>query len=437
MNAIFTISANNYAALALTLCDSIRATGGGADRFVFLADEPPLGGLPEKSGVAIVPAREIGIPQFADMAFKYDVVEFSTSIKPFCIEHLLTKGYDKILYVDPDMAFFRPVADVFAQLEGKDALVTPHVLDLAQDEAGAMEPGRFLVSGVFNMGFFGLRRTPAALAFLEWWKHKLSYACYADRHDGLFTDQKWMEFAPIYLGGGLRILRDPGLNVAWWNLHERTIGRKDGAYAVRHRGIETPLALMHFSGYDPMRTDVANRRIEKNEGLRLVAGSPLGDLFGDYRAAVLANGHEAFRAIPYAYDRFENGDRIAKLHRRLYRRLTDRRTVYRYEDEYQRETREAIVRAGREYPNPFSCAPGGYWDFLRRNGLLDSRKGGTAADRVNVDAHSQAFLRKTRALANLMRLAKRVLGLNRYLMLMRFLEKYARDEMQVLLVRDL
>jgi hypothetical protein len=100
-------------------------------------------------------------------------------------------------------------------------------------------------------------------------------------------------------------------------------------------------------------------------------------------------------------------------------------------------SREAIVRAGHEYADPFSCAPGGYWDFLRRNRLLDSRKGGTAADRVNVDAHSQAFRRKTRALAKLMRLAKRVLGLNRYLMLMRFLEKYARDEMQTLLIRDL
>jgi Nucleotide-diphospho-sugar transferase len=433
MNAIFTISANNYMALALTLCDSIRASGSSAEVFVFLADEADPSLDYAKPNVTMIQAKDLGIECFADMTFKYDVVELNTAIKPFCMAYLMEKGYDKVLYIDPDMSFYQSPDELFEMLEGYDAMVTPHLLDMSKDESGAMEPSEFLFSGVFNMGFFGIRCSELSQSYVEWWKHKLSYACFHDRADGLFTDQKWMEFAPIFFGDRLRIIQEPQYNLAWWNFHERRVTRDPGGFKVQSATGVFPLVLMHFSGYDTTRTDVANRRVEKNEDLRLVEKSALYDLFAGYRSAVRQNRHEQFRSKPYQYDRFENGDKITKFHRRLYRRLTERRTVYQYEDEYQRAMRDVISKADLTFSDPFSCGPGSFWELLKINHLLVPRSSGSV-DQINLDVDSKSYVKKTAIMTALMRGAQKVLGLDRYLLLMRFLGKYARDEMQTFLI---
>ena len=80
MNCAFTICAKNYLAQALTLRESFLKHNPSLNFFIFLADK--IDGVEDVDGV--VALDKSWIPDWVNMAFKYDVIEFNTSIKPFC-----------------------------------------------------------------------------------------------------------------------------------------------------------------------------------------------------------------------------------------------------------------------------------------------------------------------------------------------------------------
>ena len=76
--------------------------------------------------------------------------------------------------------------------------------------------------------------------------------CHNQIDCGLFTDQRWVDLAPAFFEG-LKILRDPGYNVATWNLTHRTVaGSLESGLTVNGR----PLCFFHFSGFDSGRQKV-------------------------------------------------------------------------------------------------------------------------------------------------------------------------------------
>jgi hypothetical protein len=71
----------------------------------------------------------------------------------------------------------------------------------------------------------------------------------------MFTDQRWMYLAPVFVPDPL-ILRHPGYDVAYWNLPHRDIRRReDGTWLVNGQ----PLVFFHFSGIDPEDPSVFSR----------------------------------------------------------------------------------------------------------------------------------------------------------------------------------
>ncbi len=310
--AVFTIVSNNYLAYARTLIESLGKSNPSFERFICLADVAE-DDLAARDGTRMIEASTIGMPDFHDMAFRYDVMEFNTAVKPFMFRWLLeAQGFDRAIYLDPDIFVYRPLVEVEALLDaGASGVLTPHGLRPLED-GGRPDDHDILQSGVYNLGFAAMTREREALDFIAWWGRRLQFQCYSDVANNLFTDQRWCDFAPSFMEK-LSLLRHPGYNVAYWNFaHRKVEAQSGGAMTVNGE----PLAFFHFSG---LRFEEP-RLVSKHQ--QRLKWADLGDaerLFADYRQALLDNGWAESRKRPYAYDEVD-GIRLAGPIRGLYRK---------------------------------------------------------------------------------------------------------------------
>jgi hypothetical protein len=75
--------------------------------------------------------------------------------------------------------------------------------------------------GVFNLGYLHLAGA-SGLACAAWWGERLSFAMSESDPTKPFTDQEWMDLVPIFFPQS-QINRNPGMNIAPWNLDERVL----------------------------------------------------------------------------------------------------------------------------------------------------------------------------------------------------------------------
>jgi len=307
---IFTIVANNYRHFARTLMASARAHGPEADLFVALCDEPVTAADPRDAFTELT-VRELGLPQFDRFAFQYTILELNTAIKAWVFAALFARGYERVIYFDPDIKLYGSFAPVLEHLDRAQIVLTPHLTDRLDD-------GRFptelsiLQSGTYNLGFLALRQTDETRRLISWWQTKLLRDCVVDIPRGLFVDQKWMDLVPGMFGGVV-VERDPGWNVAYWNLNHRAVTRDaDGVTRVNGR----PLLFFHYSGFAP-----GAKLLSKHQDRFTIENLPpaVRALADDYASDLERNGIEACRSLRYAFGSFPSGASIPDLARRAYR----------------------------------------------------------------------------------------------------------------------
>jgi hypothetical protein len=315
--AIFSICAKNYLAQALTLKESVERHNPGIDFFLFLSDLNDSSEVPE----FVVELDRDWIPSWRQMAFKYNVIEFSTSIKPFCFDKLFHQGYEKVVYLDPDVYVTADLTPVFDMLNDKSIVLSPHYCNIQTHYTGSVTEEELLWVGIYNLGFTAIKHDDTGRKIMGWWRDRLENKCYADPLDGLHVDQKWMDFIPAFFPDHVFITHHMGINPAIWNLHEREIELvAHGAYAISNveTGEQFPLLFFHFSGFDPFNSQVLNRRHPKYGVKQFPSFKPL---VNEYVEAEYRNGYEKFSKLPYSLNAFENGEHIMPVHRRLYRSL--------------------------------------------------------------------------------------------------------------------
>ena len=311
----FTICSANYLPYAYTLEESLKRVLPGARFITILSDEAP-GGIELKPGTILGSCLEI--PNYFDMAMRYDIVEFNTSIKPFVISYLFKHfpEIEEVYYLDPDLYFFSEPKEIFEAFQcGAEAVFTPHITEPVED---GLSPDDFshMRSGVYNLGFGAFRRCAPVMDFLGWWSRRLTADCRIDLENGIFVDQKYMDFAPSFLDKAV-VLRAPGLNVAYWNLpHRKVVRAEDGQYTVNGEA----LRFFHFSGVDPLRPTLLSKHQERYPSAA-DAGPAVAELVEMYAGALLRHGYQDLRKAPYAYARLSDGTPITRDMRRIYGRM--------------------------------------------------------------------------------------------------------------------
>ncbi|CAN5393140.1 hypothetical protein BH10PSE3_BH10PSE3_10840 [soil metagenome] len=304
MHIVFTIVSRNYAAQASALMKSLGEVDPDVHRVVIVTDGVLQSGL---AGAEVVDVWSIdGITPA--MALYYDALEFNTAVKPFAFKHLLSRpGARTVVYLDPDILVFRPLMAVRVALEGASISLTPH-MTRPLGSSGTPTDQTILQAGAYNLGFMGASPRPDTIELMDWWVDKCRFDCRVDFANGLFTDQKWMDLAPG-LVESFALLRDPDLNLAYWNLPHRRLEQDDGRWVVDGR----PLTFFHFSGFDPTRADQLSRY---QTHVRVERDGPLANLLTLYARTLTDHGHRRSSETPYGHASLQDGRTMTPLMRK-------------------------------------------------------------------------------------------------------------------------
>ncbi|MBC3830442.1 glycosyltransferase [Undibacterium amnicola] len=313
--AVFTIVSLNYGAFAKTLMKSLLETHPDWDRFVGLADRcDDTQGFSQNLFEPVL-VESLPLPDMRAFLFRYGIMELNTAIKPYMFSHLRKLGYERIVYIDPDILVLDRLVDVEKLLDdGAAAVVTPHLTAPLNDHYSPTELD-IMRAGAFNLGFLAIGNQIESDAFIKWWEEKLEHGAVSDPSKGLFTDQKWVDLAPGMFGK-FAILRDPGYNVAYWNLAHRSVKKINNVFRVN----DHTLRFFHFSGFDPINPKPFSKHQDRYT-LETIGDAKLLALI--YADKVKENGLIEFRKCAYTFGKFSDGTPIPNALRYLYREDED------------------------------------------------------------------------------------------------------------------
>ncbi|MGQ9670535.1 MAG: glycosyl transferase [Desulfosoma sp.] len=322
----FTSITCNYIPKARVLARSLKSVCPDVHMHLCLNDEPPSDfDLRREPFDNLIVLDSLDIPNKKGWIFGHSLVELCTAVKGLAFQKIFREtAADKVFYFDPDIVVFGRFDELAAHLERGSILLTPHLTD-PEEDLGAVADNEIasLKHGVFNLGFLGIRRTGEGMRFLDWWSARLYHFCQDDIPGGLFTDQRWVDLAPCFFDEVV-ILRDPGFNVATWNLsHRHAEGSLKSGIFINGK----PLGFYHFSGFDSGAQEIM---LKKYAGDKRV----LFELRQWYIEACKREGQELLGHRDSVYARYSNGEIISAHQRAVYR------------------TRPDVQKA---FPNPFSA----------------------------------------------------------------------------------
>jgi hypothetical protein len=220
--AVFTVCNLAYLPRALVLAESLTKHMSGRLKIILFDKKIEL---PLAANIAeILWVEELGVPNFYELAFMYDIIEFSTSLKPFFALKLL-ETHKAVVFMDPDTCLFESLSPIFAELQKYPIILTPHYTK-PQPNTPYESDMAMMRFGSFNLGFFAVNSSSEAHDFLAWWSERCIAFSFMESQFGLSTDQKWVTIAPC-LFQGIHISFNLGYNVAPWNTYEREITKTD------------------------------------------------------------------------------------------------------------------------------------------------------------------------------------------------------------------
>lgn len=304
--ALCTISAHNYMPYGLDCLYSVKNFNPNYDVYYLIADKFD-GQLYSKFHNDIkfvsLEALDIATKELEELEFKYNVVEFNTSVKPLFYLYLFSLGYDNVIYFDPDFECYASLKPLEEMLINHSFVVVPHKITCRK--SSFLTERDFINNGIYNLGFIGMHNTASTKEFLKWWDENLRKSCYLDYKYGMATDQIWLNLGTIYFDGAY-VSKHPGMDTAFWNLDERKIEYKDGKIKVN----DTDLLFFHFSSL--------SLNCKKEFLKKIIDICPdFERMYEEHKERVLSYDFEKFSSIRYAFNYYDNGMAIDKNFRRF------------------------------------------------------------------------------------------------------------------------
>jgi hypothetical protein len=317
--AYCTIITKSHLAYARTLATTLETYNPQNKLYVLLADRVDGYIDANKEPFHLISLKDLTDQEDIDqMCFYYTPSELCFCLRAWLHEYMFQKTiFKKWVYLDSDIIVCHSLKKISDRLDDISIMISPHLISIDPPRSINVKAIRKLESyllrngGIYNGGFLALRETKESKAFIDWFKCHLKMYGFDDRpmQSG---DQFWLTCVPLYFRE-VSVLRDPGANLAYWNLFERTIERdRSGEIKVNDK----PLLFFHFAGFDMNAPNKITRYVIP-QGLKIIPG-PIEELAKDYHRLLIDNGYEETINYPYAFAKFNNGKTITPLMRRVY-----------------------------------------------------------------------------------------------------------------------
>ena len=397
----FTICTYSYVGIANALKNSFLEYNSDYDFVIVLADW-----YDKADGNNLISCKQVmavSDEKFAEMAFKYNIAEFCTSIKPHAFSYFFGKQYDLAVYLDPDILFYSKLGEVRAE-EKYSVYLTPHITKMMPSIENEWKQESFLKYGIFNCGFVALRNDETGKKISNWWSEILKDKAFSDEYDGLYTDQKWMDIIFSFIDiRQIKIISDIGYDVAPWNYSERKILNDQNEIIVVDRENEQErklLCFVHYSAYNYKKLAAGETYVEPSNANHAYEDSYI--LSKIYSEKLLESDALSKLDIKYEYGTFDNDQPISPFVRRVYR---------------------AFVSQGKHFDNPFRTDENSFYKLLKKKKLLEKIDISTAhAGQI------RNYEKKNKVLKKIMKMLFCVLGVGRYVQLLRKMRELSRFE---------
>jgi len=318
---VVSVCTRNYLYLARTALAAFRRHHPGMPAFLGIVDWDGQEPLAIEGTTLLACGRpEIGGDAFDYMALKYSALDMCGAIKPYVLDHVLRRTrFAKLVFIDADVYTCAPFARLLADLDDHDFVVTPHTLAPQPHPDRIWERptlGDLAFAGPLNSGLFGLRATAEAQAFLQVWRDLVTRPGAFMPELGGQTEQNAFNWVSSFVDR-VRVLRDAAYNVAYWNLHDRSLRfaglddpAREDAWTVDGR----PLVAFHFSGYSLADPYTLSRHDHRHSLYVLPSVARLAEHFA---ARLREHGAAADLRLPYRFDAFPSGIAVDERMRRL------------------------------------------------------------------------------------------------------------------------
>lgn len=304
-----TVATRSYLPAVAVLARSLVDVHPNARLTCYLAERETTGQDNYENLFKIIPVSKLKIPDFEIFVFQYGKLELCCALKPYVVLHQLRENEaETVVYIDSDMRVYCPFEDILkVSLSRGSVVLTPHL------HTQTIPPDYLFVlrSGICNAGFMAFKNNDEAKNMLHWWSERVKKDCIGDTYAGLLYDQRWLDLA-IGLFPFIYIERYPGINVAYWNLHEKSITSRNNVIMVDDKH---PLCIYHFSGISEDKLSrYQNGGLESN-GSDLI----LQKLAADYRSEIGETKKYYKELQEYTYGTFDDGSEISPEMREIVR----------------------------------------------------------------------------------------------------------------------
>jgi hypothetical protein len=233
---------HNYLSRGLALYHSLQRHAPGSRLWVLCLSEECHRTLAALNLPDLVPVRladfEAADPEVAATRCHRSTVEYYFTCTAAWMLFVLARetSAEWLTYLDGDLFFFDSPGIIYEELRDAAVAIIPHRY--------TAKLARLRKFGTYNVGWVGARNDPDGIAVIGWWRERCIEWCH-DYVDGdRFADQGYLD-SFVRLFPRVKIIENPGANLAPWNIGNYRIDFRDGRVVIDQ---VRPLIFFHFQG---------------------------------------------------------------------------------------------------------------------------------------------------------------------------------------------